>query len=44
MSWQALATASPALAEFGARRFDKGVAYLATVKKDGTPVSHRWRR
>jgi len=40
MSWKALATASPALAEFGARRFDQGVAYLATVKQDGSPRVH----
>lgn len=37
MSWQALAEGSPDLAAFGAERLHDRVAYLATVKADGTP-------
>lgn len=40
MSWQELAAAAPDMAEFGQRRFASGVAYLATVKKDGGPRVH----
>ena len=40
MSWKELAAGSPELAEFGKKRFDSEVAYLATVKKDGAPRVH----
>src|SRR5262245_12386902 len=41
MSWQALETAQPALAAFGAERLlGSGVAYLATVRADGSPRVH----
>jgi hypothetical protein len=40
MSWKALNLAFPKLADFGRQRFTKGVAYLATVKKDGSPRVH----
>jgi hypothetical protein len=37
MSWQALADAAPELAAFGAERLHDRVAYLATLKADGSP-------
>ena len=37
MSWRDLEEAAPELAAFGAKRFETGVAYLATVGKDGSP-------
>ena len=40
MSWKELAAGSPELAAFGKKRFATGVAYLATVKKDGAPRVH----
>lgn len=40
MSWKELAAGAPQMAEFGAKRFASGVAYLATVKKDGGPRVH----
>lgn len=40
MSWQALADAAPDLAAFGAERLHDRVAYLATIKPDGTPRLH----
>ena len=40
MSWQALADAAPELAAFGAERLHDQVAYLATVKPDGSPRLH----
>ena len=40
MSWKALQEADPELAAFGAERFGGGVAYLATVRKDGGPRVH----
>ena len=40
MSWQALADAAPELAEFGAGRLHDQVAYLATLKPDGSPRLH----
>jgi hypothetical protein len=40
MSWQALAEGQPALAEFGRKRLASGVAYLATIRKDGSPRVH----
>lgn len=40
MSWLGLKQAEPELAAFGKSRFDSGVAYLATVKKDGSPRVH----
>lgn len=40
MSWKALHAGAPELAAFGAARFASGVAYLATVRKDGGPRVH----
>jgi hypothetical protein len=40
MSWQALADDAPALAAFGAERLHDQVAYLATLKADGSPRLH----
>ena len=40
MSWKDLETAAPELAAFGFRRFENGVAYLATVRQDGAPRVH----
>jgi Pyridoxamine 5'-phosphate oxidase len=37
MSWQVLADAAPELAAFGAERLHDRVAYLATLKEDGSP-------
>jgi hypothetical protein len=40
MSWQALSDAAPELAAFGAERLHDRVAYLATVRADGSPRVH----
>ena len=40
MSWQNLVDGNPELAAYGAARFENRVAYLATVRKDGTPQVH----
>lgn len=40
MSWQELEQGNPDLADFGFRRFAGGVAYLATIRKDGSPRVH----
>jgi len=40
MSWRELRSGSPELAEFGKKRFATGVAYLATIKVDGSPRVH----
>ncbi|MBZ0316541.1 MAG: pyridoxamine 5'-phosphate oxidase family protein [Anaerolineae bacterium] len=40
MSWHEFATAAPALAEFGEKRLSSGVAYLATIRADGSPRVH----
>lgn len=40
MTWQALADAAPELAAFGADRLHDQVAYLATLKPDGSPRLH----
>ena len=40
MSWGKFAESDPNLAEFGAARLAAGVAYLATVRKDGAPRVH----
>lgn len=40
MSWQNLEEGNPELAEFGVQRFASEVAYLATVRKDGSPRVH----
>lgn len=40
MSWKDLEDAAPELAAFGLQRFELGVAYLATVRKDGSPRVH----
>jgi hypothetical protein len=41
MSWQDLADGHPELAEYGAARLlDNDVAYLATIRKDGSPRVH----
>ncbi|MBZ0284004.1 MAG: pyridoxamine 5'-phosphate oxidase family protein [Anaerolineae bacterium] len=39
-SWKAFAQQAPELAEFGSARFKKGVAYLGTVREDGSPRVH----
>jgi len=41
MSWQALEEGDKELAEFGRKRFaSNNVAYLATIRKDGSPRVH----
>jgi hypothetical protein len=40
MSWKELKYASPRLADFGEIRFKTEVAYLGTIKKDGSPRVH----
>ena len=40
MSWQHLADVAPGLAAFGAERLHDRVAYLATLKPDGSPRLH----
>ena len=40
MTWKILAEQQPELAAFGAERLNGQVAYLATVRKDGSPRVH----
>ena len=40
MSWKDLENAAPEMAIFGLKRFEIGVAYLATVRQDGSPRVH----
>ena len=40
MSWRALEEKNPELAAFGALRLHGQVAYLATLRKDGSPRVH----
>ena len=40
MSWKYLEETNPELAAFGIERFKCGVAYLATIRKDGSPRVH----
>lgn len=40
MSWQLLEEQQPELAAFGSERLNGKVAYLATVRKDGSPRVH----
>ena len=40
MSWKSLEDGQPELAAFGAERLNGKVAYLATVRKDGSPRVH----
>jgi hypothetical protein len=40
MSWKSLEDGDPELAAFGAERLNDRVAYLATVRKDGSPRVH----
>ena len=40
MSWKDLENEAPELAAFGLKRFATGVAYLATVRQDGSPRVH----
>ncbi len=40
MTWKQLEEQAPELAEFGFTRLDAKVAYLATVRKDGSPRVH----
>jgi hypothetical protein len=40
MSWKNLETKAPELAAFGLKRFETGVAYLATLRQDGSPRVH----
>lgn len=39
-SWQAFTHQAPDLVAYGAARFGSGVAYLATVRADGSPRVH----
>jgi hypothetical protein len=39
-TWEAFASAAPDLAGFGLERLRQGVAYLATVRGDGSPRVH----
>ncbi|MBI4640030.1 MAG: pyridoxamine 5'-phosphate oxidase family protein [Candidatus Tectomicrobia bacterium] len=39
-TWGAFAKADADLANFGAKRFEAGIAYLATVREDGSPRVH----
>lgn len=39
-SWKTFAQQAPELAAFGEARFRSGVAYLATVRADGSPRVH----
>jgi hypothetical protein len=40
MSWKDLEESNPRLAAFGAERFKSSAAYLATIRKDGSPRVH----
>lgn len=40
MSWKALEEGNAELAAFGQKRFASRVAYLATIRKDGSPRVH----
>lgn len=40
MSWKSLEDQQPELAAFGAERLNGNVAYLATIRKDGSPRVH----
>ncbi len=40
MSWHTLEHSNPTLAAFGLKRLAGNVAYLATVRKDGSPRVH----
>jgi Pyridoxamine 5'-phosphate oxidase len=40
MSWHLLAEAAPALAGFGEARLHDQIAYLATIRPDGSPRLH----
>ena len=39
-SWKQFTQQAPELAEFGAARFQSGVAYLGTIRPDGGPRVH----
>ena len=40
MTWKLLQDQQPELAAFGAQRLNGAVAYLATIRKDGSPRVH----
>lgn len=40
MDWAQFASATPALASFGKRRLEHRIAYLATIRPDGSPRVH----
>jgi hypothetical protein len=40
MSWHAFETQAPEIAAFGKARLNAKVAYLATIRKDGSPRVH----
>ena len=40
MTWDDFATAAPEIAAFGLTRFETKIAYLATVRRDGSPRVH----
>jgi hypothetical protein len=39
-NWQEFAQQAPEIAQFGAARFQSGVAYLGTLRADGSPRVH----
>jgi len=39
-SWQVFAQQAPDFAAFGQKRFQSGVAYLGTIREDGSPRVH----
>lgn len=39
-TWNTFAQQAPEIAAFGAARFQKGVAYLGTIRADGSPRVH----
>jgi len=39
-SWKEFAAQAPDIAEFGKNRFQSGVAYFGTLRKDGSPRVH----
>ena len=38
--WNEFAELKPQMAEYGQERFSQGVAYIATIRKDGSPRVH----
>jgi hypothetical protein len=40
LCWREFASASPQLAAYGEARFREGIAFLATIRRDGSPRVH----